>query len=206
MSPEPDKIRIRSEEELQNQAAGLDRLARCLEELGVKYYLSGGTLLGAARDGDFIRWDWDVEVSVRSEEARPMIGMIVQGLEGARFRTRGVDESMGNLKVVAERDGAVFEIRGYRRRGDLRERRDFRTKDHFFRETSFIELRGRRYPCLGPLDDYLTDRYGDWRTPVRSATKSDYLAPNYFVRSAAARRFSVVISALGRRVIRTLSR
>lgn len=200
MNPTPDKIRIRSEEELALQAKGLDLLATSLKRLGVAFFLSGGTLLGAARDGDFIAWDWDVEVSIRSEEVRPSVPAIVRELEMEGFHTREVDDGLANLKIVVERDGAVFEIRGYRRRGEVRMRKDFRTKERFFRETTFIALRGRQYPCLGPLDEYLTDRYGDWRTPVRSATKSEYLAPNYFNQRAWVRRLRVLLAAAARRL------
>jgi len=206
MTTDPDKLRIRSEEELQRQADGLDALSTCLTTVGLPHYLSGGTLLGAARGGDFIAWDWDIEVSVRSEEAAPLVASAVAQLEASGFRTRDVDASRKNLKIVAERAGAVFEIRGYLRRGEVRKRRDFRTKDRFFREASDIELRGRRYPCLGPVDDYLTDRYGDWRTPVRSATKSEYLAPNYFNRSATLRRAIVLLRVVRHRIRRLLGR
>lgn len=206
MSTDADKIRIRSPQELDRQAASLELLSSTLERVGAPHFLSGGTLLGAARDGDFIAWDWDVEVSLRSEEMQPLIDSIVRELELEGFVTRTIDEDRTNLKVVVQREGAVFEIRGYRRRGRRRIRRDFRTQDRFFRTTESVMLRGRRYPCLGPIDEYLTDRYGDWRTPVRSETKSDYLAPNYFRQPAWLRWTRVMLGAVIRRIRRLTGR
>lgn len=195
----PEKVRVRSEAELAARGRNLAALSDALDEIGLAHYLSGGALLGAARDGDFIPWDWDAEFSVRTEEALPLLDRMVGAIASAGLEVIDVDRSHENLKVLAEREGSKFEIRGYHRDGKSRLRRDFRTQDRFFRETTRVELRGRTYDCLGPIGDYLLDRYGDWRTPVRSVTKSDYLAPNYFIRSRHRRRASKLLAALRRR-------
>ena len=39
-----------------------------------------GTLLGAYRDCDFIPWDWDVEVTVMTEEAREKENKLLNNL------------------------------------------------------------------------------------------------------------------------------
>ncbi|XP_061300437.1 ribitol 5-phosphate transferase FKRP, partial [Pezoporus flaviventris] len=39
-----------------------------LEESGVRYWLEGGSLLGAARNGDIIPWDYDVDLGVYKED------------------------------------------------------------------------------------------------------------------------------------------
>lgn len=197
------KVRVRSEQELQTQAEGLALLSSTLDRLGVLHLLSGGTLLGAARERDFIPWDWDVEVSVRSEDVSGRLHEIADALIGSGFTLVGRDASPDNLKLVLDREGAVFELQAYRRNGDWRTRREYRTAQRFFDGATAIELRGRIYPCVGPIDDYLTDRYGDWRTPLRTADKSAYLAPSYFRRPAWQRRLRALATALLRRVGRT---
>jgi len=194
------KVRLRSDAELEAQARGLAALCDVLAAADVAHLLSGGTLLGAARDGDFIRWDWDVEVSVRSEDVAGRLDELVALALDAGFTLAQRDDAPENLKLVLEREGSVFELQAYRSAGRFRTRREYRTEQRFFDGATTIELRGRTYPCMGPLDEYLTDRYGDWRTPLRTADKSAYLAPSYFRRSAARRRAAVLLRAVLRRL------
>jgi len=194
------KLRLRSDEELEAQARGLELLCHVLGSAGVEHFLSGGTLLGAARERDFIRWDWDVEVSVRTEDVESRLDELADRLVAEGFAVLKRDDDDDNLKLVLEREGAIFELQAYRRQGDDRTRREYRTSQRFFDEATTIELRGRTYPCMGPLDEYLTDRYGDWRTPRRTADKSAYLAPSYFRRSALRRRTESIVAAVRRRL------
>ncbi|KFV05678.1 Fukutin-related protein, partial [Pterocles gutturalis] len=39
-----------------------------LETAGVRYWLEGGSLLGAARLGDIIPWDYDVDLGIYRED------------------------------------------------------------------------------------------------------------------------------------------
>jgi lipopolysaccharide cholinephosphotransferase len=194
------KVRLRSDSELEAQARGLAGLCDVLDGAGVPHLLSGGTLLGAARDGDFIRWDWDVEVSVRSEDIAGRLDELMRRCLEVGFTLVKRDDSPDNLKLVLEREGSVFELQAYRRQGLRRTRRDYRTEQRFFDGATTVELRGRTYPCMGPIDEYLTDRYGDWRVPLRTADKSAYLSPSYFRRPAWIRRWEGILRAVRHRL------
>jgi lipopolysaccharide cholinephosphotransferase len=199
--PMDPRLRLRSDAELAVQADGLALLCDRLTVLEVPHWLSGGTLLGAARDGDFIPWDWDVEVSVRTEDLVDRIDVVRDDLLAAGFRVEEADRAPDNLKLVLDRGGARFELQAYRRQGAERTRRNYRTEERFFDEATTVTLRGRTYPCMGPLDAYLTHRYGDWRTPLRTSDKSAYLAPGYFRASARRRRVATLLAAVRRRLV-----
>ncbi len=49
---------------------GLGLLADRLEESGLWYALIYGSLLGAARGGDVIEWDYDFDILMRPEDVR----------------------------------------------------------------------------------------------------------------------------------------
>ena len=63
------KVRLRSDQELDDQNLGLIEIKKILNDLDIPYLLSSGTLLGAVREKDFIRWDWDVQMYLFMESA-----------------------------------------------------------------------------------------------------------------------------------------
>ena len=63
-----NKIRIRSEDELNDRKKCFLEICDTLEELNITYFLVGGVLLGAKRDKRFIEWDWDVEINLFTQD------------------------------------------------------------------------------------------------------------------------------------------
>ena len=61
------KIRIRDKKELEDRKNSFLEICNILDELNVRFFIQGGTLLGAKRDKRFIEWDWDVEISLFNE-------------------------------------------------------------------------------------------------------------------------------------------
>ncbi|KAM9292232.1 LOW QUALITY PROTEIN: ribitol 5-phosphate transferase FKRP [Gastrophryne carolinensis] len=57
----------------------LQHVARVLEDCGVRYWLEGGSLLGAARSRDIIPWDYDVDLGLYLEDVE-----LCPELRGAR--------------------------------------------------------------------------------------------------------------------------
>lgn len=59
--------------------ATLRHVIKVLEACGVRYWLEGGSLLGAARHGDIIPWDYDVDLGLYLEDVE-----LCAELRGAR--------------------------------------------------------------------------------------------------------------------------
>ena len=93
-----DKIRLRSDEELETQNEGLIILKNSLSELNIKYYLAAGTLLGAVREKNFIRWDWDVQLYLLVENAYPLKEKISEILVHRGFEINNYHKSKDFLK------------------------------------------------------------------------------------------------------------
>ena len=62
--------------------AELDRICR---KYNIKYIISGGTLLGAVRDGKFIPWDDDIDVRMDRAEYIKFANVCNQELDTDRF-------------------------------------------------------------------------------------------------------------------------
>ena len=70
------KVRDRSRKELIVRKKEFLKICDILQVMKINYFLSTGILLGAVRDNDFIRWDWDVEISVFAKDFLPKIDLI----------------------------------------------------------------------------------------------------------------------------------
>ncbi len=173
-----DKLRIRSEAELQLQSKGLSEIVDLLESQKISFFLGGGTLLGIVREGDFIPWDWDVEIDVKAEEIYPKRKEIIKDLESAGFEVIEEDtflENRKNLKISAEKYGAKYEILSYYRLFFSRCRKSKKMPARFFEGNERCVLRQRVYPVLSPAKEYLRYNYGNWEIPLKSGLKDDYV-------------------------------
>ena len=58
----------------------LDHTVKILDANNVRYWLQGGTLLGAIRHGGFIPWDDDIDIDVPCEQYKEMIKILKSSL------------------------------------------------------------------------------------------------------------------------------
>ena len=183
-----DKLRTRSAKELTRQMEGLVVLSKVLDATLDRWFLSGGTLLGAYRDGDFIPWDWDVEVTVLTEEAREKEGALLKGLLAGGFGIVSSDSSRENFKIVAAGWGTEYEILGrYLKESErLRARMMTEVPARFFETPETLRFRGHDFPAPSPTDDFLEALYGDWRTPLKTADKESYFSQEAYRKAEPA--------------------
>ena len=173
-----EKLRIRSPLDLENQMKGLLILGKVLDKTLDNWFLSGGTLLGAVRDQDFIRWDWDVEVTIFSEEAIKKESVLLKRLISAGFEINSSDSSLANFKIVAAGWGTKYEILGRYLDApkQLRIRAMTQVPSRFFEEIKMITLRGHSFPAPSPTEKFLVSLYGDWQIPKRTTDKKKYFS------------------------------
>lgn len=184
-----DKLRIRSAAELTRQMEGLVVLSKVLDATLDRWFLSGGTLLGAYRDGDFISWDWDVEVTVLTEEAQGKEGALLKGLLAAGFVIASSDSSWENFKIIAAGWGTEYEILGrYLKESDsLRARMMTEVPARFFEANQTVTFRGHNFPAPSPANEFLEALYGDWKTPLKTADKQSYFSAGAYRKGTAGR-------------------
>lgn len=68
---------------------------RYLSSHGIEYWLTGGTLLGAVRDGALLPWDDDIDIGMRRESFDILKALLAHHpVEGLAWRTPDSDPSM----------------------------------------------------------------------------------------------------------------
>lgn len=176
------KVRLRSDAELKIQNDGLVTIKKILDGIEVTNYLSAGTLLGAVREKDFIRWDWDVQMYLLMENAFPLRGKITESLENNGFSIDKFYDSNDSLKWSIGKDGAVFELTAWVLDGKWRHRRkkSLRVPSYLFNGDYRINFKGLSYRTLNPPEEYLEFCYGDWKVPMRTSDKSLYMTSKHW--------------------------
>lgn len=176
------KVRLRSNEELKIQNNGLVSIKKLLDEINVTNYLSAGTLLGAVRDKDFIRWDWDVQMYLLMENAFPLRNEISKSLVSNGFIIDKFYDSKDSLKWSISKNGAVFELTAWSLDGKWRHRRkkSLRVPAYLFNGNYNINFKGINYRTLNPPEEYLEFCYGDWKVPMRTSDKSLYMTSKHW--------------------------
>ena len=171
------KLRLRTDEELNRQGQGLKEIRDILNDLGILYYVTHGTLLGAIRDGDFIKWDWDVGISLKTEDVLPKFSQLISQLRNNGFELKSYNSGKTHLKINALKYGSRYELIGFFKLGNMRYRRGFRYPGELFGEGTEIILRGETYRTVDKPEMYLEWMYGDWKTPMRTCDKKVYISP-----------------------------
>ncbi len=182
---ENKKIRIRSKYELEIRKKEFLSICEILDRLGINYFLQTGILLGAIRDNDLIKWDWDVEISVFGEEFIKQIDNVAKELKINNFNILNVNKKNNDSKIdfFGQLDESVT---GYTifswYHSKLRKvywRREYSVPEKYFQKLSKINFMGREFRCPNNPQEYLSFAYGDWKTPLRTSVKDVYNTENF---------------------------
>ena len=93
------KIRDRTYDELLVRKKEFLKICDILDQLKIIFFLNSGILLGAIRDNDFIKWDWDIEISVFSDELLPNIDLIANKLKENGFKIKKINKKEDDSKI-----------------------------------------------------------------------------------------------------------
>lgn len=163
-------------------------VCRLLDNNDIPYTLEGGTLLGIVRENRLLPWDNDIDITITDDYLDKLISIRWKlWLAGYRTRIRRSNKDMPHFPAGSVR---LFKIQTrilfFFKKNELLdifvkkkvEDRYFWTvgiKDpvlksvpyKFYRELKKFPFDGYEYSIPEKYDDYLTLRYGDWKTPVR---------------------------------------
>jgi len=167
----------------------LERATTFLEKYNIPYWLEGGTLLGIIRENRLLPWDNDLDISIRSEDfdrlRRILPKFFYRGMI-AKVREHKIDDppfqkgEVRLIKVYATKylffksplvldifvkkklDDQYYWVVGVKRRAKKA------VPARFYDELTTVQFNNKTYSIPKLTDEYLTYRYGDWRTPVKT--------------------------------------
>ncbi|XP_071053688.1 ribitol 5-phosphate transferase FKRP [Onthophagus taurus] len=142
-----------------------------LEDCGIRYWLEGGSLLGAMKHGDILPWDYDVDVGVNRDDLSRCVWLErakfkpVVDLKGFYWEKAGE----GNyFRVHYSKKNRIFVniFPFYAKNGTMsldgwnlnRKRMEF--PDHFLHPMSSISFCGRNVPSPNNIRDFLELKFG----------------------------------------------
>lgn len=147
-----------------------------LDRLEITFWLEAGTLLGAVRDKDFCTDDEDdIDLSTW-ENYLQFKEEIVKSAEEIGFTLLFDWE----LEICLERGGSRVDIFFNRKNGKeayrhlysgLKIERYLVVPVKYYEKLGSIIFKGKRFNTPGMVKEYLTIKYGDWRTPIN---RKDY--------------------------------
>jgi len=140
---------------------------RLLRQCGIDYFLAFGTLLGAVREGNFIKGDLDIDIIVTNEErlfeSLPFLykkGLLINRIFPEELYTFHSANRHGHidLYVMKDLDKHHVTIQGHRQN-----RKYFKT---ILPDGGGHTLAGKTYPCPANPERLLIHWYGrNWRIP-----------------------------------------
>ena len=162
-----------SKDELASRKLDLEEICDIFESLSINCILIDGVLLGAVRDGDFIAWDWDVELALFEEEVINNTTVILNALHLRGFEILLVNPFSLNYKINVRKRGTKFSLVGLRLSMGYRYRVNYKYPARSFKTLDEITFLGKQYKIPSHVESLLQFIYGDWQTPKRERFNSN---------------------------------
>jgi len=183
-----DDIRIFTDEELLIRNEGLQQIKHILDTLEIDFFLIMGILLGAIRENDFIKWDWDVELGVFTDSVIDRADEIKNVFIVNHFDAEIVNRSFEKFKINLFYKDNKYTLWGLYTKNKYLQRGTFRFPIKHFTKFDKLEFRGEWYKIPNDAEKLLSFIYGDWRTPKKTIIKEEYFANRLHIKSSIFKR------------------
>ena len=153
-----------------------------LDENDIEYWLEGGTLLGVIRENRLLPWDNDLDISVKEDEYSKLLSVIKSLNYRVRFKEFEKDDApfkKGIKRLVKVRNSKFLFFRGevaldifikFEKDNEYfwqvgKKKKSVDAK--YYKELIKYSFDSKEYLIPKLYEEYLTCRYGEWKTPVK---------------------------------------
>ncbi len=153
-----------------------------LDENDIEYWLEGGTLLGVIRENRLLPWDNDLDISVKEDEYSKLLSVIKSLNYRVRFKEFEKDDDpfkKGIKRLVKVRNSKFLFFRGevaldifikFEKDNEYfwqvgKKKKSVDAK--YYKELIKYSFDSKEYLIPKLYEEYLTCRYGEWKTPVK---------------------------------------
>lgn len=151
-------------------------MKKILDELGIEFWLDGGTLLGVWHNGDFLKDDHDIDLSCWAKNWNKHEQIVIEAAKNGfecfeiyrepskelRFRK---DEKMLDIFFInKKKDDAWLCV--YKFPGVIPVYK--KTPARMFDKLDQINFKGEKFNIPSETQEYLEMKYGPWREGVRN--------------------------------------
>lgn len=190
-----NKLRLRTINELEDRKKGFFEIINILKSKNIFFFLQGGVLLGAVRNSDFIKWDWDVEISLFSDEFFEKRDLIKNALLENGFKIFKENYEMERIKIdiykYQDYLTTGYTLFGWSLSKDKKKffRGEINIPSRFIDNMEKITFFDEEFYCPGPVNEYLTYQYGNWKIELRSDNKREYLSEQFYKKKSFMKKF-----------------
>jgi len=164
-----------------------------LESEKIEYWLEGGTLLGIVRDKELLPWDHDIDLSISAKDAEKFAQNIKKlRRKGYRVTQKTMRKDFGAFKAGQHR---IFKVKSFVPSilkfvfsvahkhmvvADIfikaidekyaywqAMEKIMRVDKKYYSSFETVEYLGRKLRAPFDYKGYLTEKYGDWSTPIK---------------------------------------
>jgi phosphorylcholine metabolism protein LicD len=144
-----------------------------LKHLNIPYYLTNGTALGFVRDKAFIPWDDDIDIDIYSEIMMPKFKEITMLLVQLGYVCRVVERGETS-KISAFKNNFKVSLGCVYLEGDFRKSSGCSYPKKYYENSVKFSINDKTFDIPGPVDEYLSYLYKDWKTPIKSDDVREY--------------------------------
>ena len=145
-------------------------VADIIEGMGLMFFLSDGTCLGAHREHDFIDTDTDMDIKMLAEEFLPNCKRLIDGFSNAGYNVSRAGDALKFTNILVVGDKLLhLDLLSMFLVDDKRwapgKKKSLVYPAYLFDEPEQVDFLGRRFYVPTPVEEYLELTYGDYITP-----------------------------------------